>query len=90
MAKVMMTLQLDPQEADLPNVRRKLGLEKDEIDEQFGVVNISPKEHLYCVLLEEETAARVSGHDWVKGPYSNPRIEAFGPPEAAEPDQDAR
>jgi hypothetical protein len=89
MGKVMMTLQLDPKEADLPHVRSKLGLKKDEIDEQFGIVNISPKEHLYCVLLEEETAARVSGLDWVKGPYSNPKIETFGPPKA-EPDQDAR
>jgi hypothetical protein len=86
MAKVMITLQLEPREADLPHVRTKLGLRQDEIDDQFGVVKISPKENLYCVLIEEDAAARVTRYEGVEGPFSNPKIETFGPPQATEPE----
>jgi hypothetical protein len=88
----MLTLKLDPKEASVEDVRRRLDLKAGEIDESFGVVSINPAENLYCVLVEAETADRVSGEDWVQGPFANPRIETFGPPhrgnERKEPDQD--
>jgi hypothetical protein len=45
------------------------------------VVNISPREHLYTILVDEATAARVQDAEPVEGVYGNPRIEPFGPPE---------
>jgi hypothetical protein len=81
MAKVMVTLRLDPQRASLDEVRRLLDLSEDEVDAGFGVVNISPREQLYTILVDQAAAARVQGADAVEGVYGNPRIEPFGPPE---------
>ena len=81
MARVMVTLRLPPEQASLEEVRRLLGLSPEEVDPAFGVVNISPAEHLYTILVDEAAAARVANADPVEGVYGNPRIEPFGPPE---------
>jgi hypothetical protein len=75
MATVMVTLELDPERASLEEVRRLLGLQEDEVDQRFGVVNISPAEHLYTILVQREAAERVRNAGPVRGVYSNPRIE---------------
>ena len=81
MARMMVTLRLPPEQANLEEVRRLLGLSPEEVDPAFGVVNISPAEHLYTILVDEAAAARVANADPVAGVYGNPRIEPFGPPE---------
>ena len=81
MAKVMVTLRLDPEQASLDQVRELLGLAAEEVDPGFGVVNISPAEHLYTILVEDSAATRVGDAPQVQGVFSNPRIEPFGPPE---------
>ena len=81
MAGVMVTLRLSPEQATLEEVRQLLGLTAEEVDPAFGVVNISPAEHLYTVLVDEAAAARVGDSELVEGVYGNPRIEPFGPPE---------
>ncbi|HET7519373.1 MAG TPA: hypothetical protein VFN05_17120 [Actinomycetes bacterium] len=78
---MMVTLRLPPEQANLEEVRRLLGLAPEEVDPAFGVVNISPAEHLYTILVDEAAAARVANADPVEGVYGNPRIEPFGPPE---------
>jgi hypothetical protein len=84
MAGVMVTLRLPPEQATLEEVRRLLGLSPEEVDPAFGVVNISPAEHLYTILVYEAAAARIANADPVQGVFSNPRIEPFGP--EGEPD----
>jgi hypothetical protein len=81
MPRVMVTLRLHPGQATLPEVRRLLDLADEEVDPGFGVVNISPAEHLYTILVDEAAAARVAGAPQVEGVFGNPRIEPFGPPE---------
>ncbi len=76
----MLTLELDPQEATVGQVAERLGLATEEIDADFGVVPIDPDKHLYTVLVEERASERVAGQPGVDGPFSNPRIEPFGPP----------
>jgi hypothetical protein len=79
-AKVMMTVELDPAGASTEQAAKRLGVPKEKLDGDFGVVNIDPEKHLYAVLLDEDVAAGVSATEGVSGPYSNPPIEPFGPP----------
>jgi hypothetical protein len=81
MTRMMVTLRLAPERANLEEVRQLLGLAPEEVDPAFGVVNISPAEHLYTILVDEDAAARIANADPVEGVYGNPRIEPFGPPE---------
>jgi hypothetical protein len=76
----MMTVELDPDSATVDEVAKRLGLGPEEIDAEFGVVPIDPDNHLYSVLVDEQASARVAGQPGVEGPFSNPRIEPFGPP----------
>jgi hypothetical protein len=81
MSKLLLTLTRDPSEASLDAVKRDLGLSDEEIDAEFGVVNIDPKGDRYAVLVEESAAERVGKQPGVEGPFSNPPIEPFGPPD---------
>lgn len=77
-----MTLRLSEPAPSLSEVREKFSLLPDEIDAGFGLVEIDPDQHLFTLLVEESAAPKIqpaAGWD-VKGPFSNPRIEAFGPP----------
>ncbi len=81
MATRMVTVKLDPSDAELSKVRARLGLQASEIDSNFGVVTLNAAKHLYAILVDEDVANRIEGTEGVVGTYSNPRIETFGPPE---------
>jgi len=85
MPKVMVTIQAPDNPPTIADLRRQYKLNEDEIDTSFGVVEVDPTEHVYTVLVEEGAAAKIQPNEmWtVRGPYSNPRIQPFGPPESA-------
>jgi hypothetical protein len=89
-AKALFTVELEPNEANLNGVRERLGITSDQIDEEFGVVAIDPDRSLYTILVEESVASGLqdahTSRGAVKGPFSNPRIENFGPPRATKDD----
>lgn len=84
MPKVMVTVQAPASPPSIDELRSRFALGADEIDEEFGVVEIDPEDHLYTILVEEAAAGKIVSTDkWeISGPYSNPRVEPFGPPEA--------
>ena len=83
MAKVMVTIQARGDPPTIEGLRRRYKLRENEIDASFGVVEVDPAEHVYTVLVDEKAAAKITPtENWkVEGPYSNPRIQPFGPPE---------
>jgi hypothetical protein len=82
MPKVMMTLRSPAGPPSLAAIRERYGLRPEDLDERFGVVPIDPVDHAYTILVERDVVSRiVPGQGWeVEGPFSNPRIEPFGPP----------
>jgi hypothetical protein len=81
MAMQMITVKLDPKHANLESARQKLNLSLSDIDLEFGLVNIDPQQNLYTLMVDEKACGKLAGQKDVKGPFSNPRIETFGPPE---------
>lgn len=79
MATRMVTLTLTPGEATLAHVRAKYDLARDDVDEHFGVVALSPEQNLYAILVQETVAARLESQRQVSVPYANPKIEPYGP-----------
>jgi len=84
MGKELLTLKLQPKEANVHHVVKKLKIPKEDIDLEFGVVNIDPKKGLYAILVEGKAARQAGKRREVKGPFSNPKIEAFGTPNEVE------
>ena len=85
---VMLSIKLPPEQATLTEARKRLGLAQDEIDEGFGLVALDPAADLYAVVVGAEAGARASAAAGdtgeVGGPFANPRIEPFGPPQKRE------
>ena len=82
MSKVMMTIRSPQGPPSLAAIRERYGLSATDLDERFGVVAVDPADHAYTILVERAAAARIQpGQGWeIEGPFSNPRIEPFGPP----------
>lgn len=76
----MVTVRLDPEHASIDCARDLLGVDEAAIDHDFGVISVSPNENLYTVLVEAGAADELPTGGDVSGPFSNPRIEPFGPP----------
>ena len=79
----MMTIQWPQGQPSLEGIQQLFSLSDDEVDRDFGLIEVDPAEHLFTFLVEEASAAKVqpgAGYT-VSGPFSNPRIEPFGPPQ---------
>jgi hypothetical protein len=83
MSKLMMTIHSADKPPTLQEIAERYQLQPGELDQEFGIVEIDPERHDYAILVEPEVAKKIAPtENWqVSGPYSNPRIEPFGPPE---------
>ncbi|MFJ2033789.1 hypothetical protein [Streptosporangium sp. NPDC087985] len=76
---LLVTVRL-PSQATLKQAIRRLGLSEEEVDTGYGLVLIDPDQGLYGLRVTEE-AARTLNPEAGGGPYADPRIEPYGPPE---------
>jgi hypothetical protein len=79
----MLTIQWPQGQPTLEDLQKLFSLADNEVDPAFGVIEVDPVDHIFTFLVEETAAARIHpgpGRD-VAGPFSNPRIEPFGPPQ---------
>lgn len=79
---VMLTVELSLANATLAAARELLDLAPDEVDEEFGLVPVNPVKGTYAILVTATAGSRAHGVSGAAGPYANPRIEPFGPPQA--------
>lgn len=87
MSKVLYNVRWADGPPTIEQICEKYGFSPDEVDNQYGVIEIDPRDHLYSILVEDAAVARVEP-DWaergndagLEGPFSNPMIEPFGPP----------
>lgn len=81
---VMVTVTMPPEDASLETAMAQLGLVAEEVDAEFGLVPLDPDAGTYALLVAQEagervTAAETAGEPGVRGPFSNPVIEPYGP-----------
>ncbi len=76
MNKFLITLHLLPGENTLQHVKQLPGLEKLDIDEDYGLVVISPKRNLYTIraLGEIDADKLISIQPKVKGIYADVKV----------------
>ena len=77
MSKMIYSINWKGKTPTLTEVAKKLGFDKKDLDEDFGVVEVDPQENLYSILVEETAVVPKDEKD-IEGPFSNPRIEPFG------------
>jgi hypothetical protein len=79
---LLLTVHNRDQDVTLASLMRELQLRADEVDMEYGLQMIDPVAGDYVMLVDAEAAARVDAAlADVSGPYANPKIEPFGPPE---------
>lgn len=83
MGKVMMSMTAPQGAPTVDEIERRFALPRGAIDRQFGVVEIDDLTHEYAISVEENAVPRIKSTTDLTfvGPFSNPRIETFGPPE---------
>jgi hypothetical protein len=75
---VLMTVECGANSPSLEDAAAALGVPVSALDPVFGVVPIDPSKNLCAVQIRSNAVPKVKGD--FKGPFSNPRIETFGPP----------
>jgi hypothetical protein len=75
----LMTVKGTTQPPSFQEAAKQLGVEEADLDSSFGVVPIDPEQGIYAVQVRPDKLAASTGHEPYRGPWSNPRIEPFGP-----------
>ena len=79
---VMYTIEWPQGQPSLADAAHALHVQESDLDPSFGVVLIDPKSNAYTVLCRPQAcAAMAKPEPGVKGPFANPGIGTFGPPE---------
>jgi hypothetical protein len=76
---VLLTCQLAGDEATIEAAAAQLSVPTDALDPEFGVVLVDPEAGTYAVMVDEGHVGDAVAQADVEGPWSNPRIEPFGP-----------
>ncbi|MHC4617191.1 MAG: hypothetical protein ACYTEQ_05495 [Planctomycetota bacterium] len=90
MTKVLFSITWEQGEPTVNEICKLYGFQSDEIDVQFGVIEVDPQDRLFTILVDSNAAERVRGGretQLPEGPYANPPIHPFGPPVESENDQ---
>jgi hypothetical protein len=74
------TIQSPSGAPTLAEVAARLHVSQSAVDASYGVVLIDPVRHLYAVRIFEGLGSSSSHDPSVSGPFSDPKIEGFGPP----------
>ncbi|HEY9523750.1 MAG TPA: hypothetical protein VIR33_10970 [Thermopolyspora sp.] len=78
---VLITVRI-PGDATLAGAMEMLGLSEQDVDTAYGLVSIDPAADLYGLRVNEDAARRVTAATTdAAGPFADPRIEPFGPPQ---------
>jgi hypothetical protein len=59
MRKVILQLELDPRDASIKGVQRKLGIKKQQLDLDFGVPIVRKDPNVYAIRVDADVAADV-------------------------------
>lgn len=81
MASCMMTVRCAGGAPDLSEAAGRLGVAAEKLDADFGVVAVDPDRGVYAVLLCDAADAPSTPAEDVEGPFSNPGVAPYGPPE---------
>lgn len=77
---VLMTVALLGARPGITQAAKAIGVHKNALDREFGVVPVDPGRHLYAVQVRASEIPKTSSDDEdVQGPFSNPKIAPFGP-----------
>jgi len=76
MSKMLYSVNWKGEKPSLEQIAKKYGFQTDDIDRDFGVIEIDPQDNLYSILVEESAVVPKDAKD-IEGPFSNPRIEPF-------------
>jgi hypothetical protein len=78
MPGLMMTVTVPGNAPSLAEAAQLLGVAEAALDHTFGVVAVDPRHGVYTVLVDDKVASTIAAGP--AGPFSNPRIEPYGPP----------
>lgn len=65
---------------DLAAIAAEYGVPQDALDPTFGVIAVSPSEHVYTVRVTADWASKIAKAATVGGPFPEGRVEPFGNP----------
>jgi hypothetical protein len=82
MPNVMMTIRSPGRKPTIDEIVEKYKLAPNEVDADFGVVEVDERDHTYAILVDASAASKITPDvQWeTEGPFSNPPIEPMWPP----------